>query len=635
MDSPPVPDADSDFFFSSAVSINERRRRAALADGIAHGSEIRPRDPAPGEPVSLLFDANARLPLDHLAVYYTTDGSEPRGERGAAPVGVVVLAATPGAIMPDPDAAMSVQHWRAVIPGQPEGALVRYRADGWSLRDPTAHRYADAAEPIGIPPDHGRLFAYSVDRFRPPAWLDDAVIYHIVVDRFSAAHDEPPISDPGDITHFFGGTLGGVVERLDYLRALGITCIWLSPVFESPSAHGYDPADYYHVAARYGGDDALRRLIGQAHQMGLRVLLDFVANHTSDQHPLFRDARAHPESWAARWYALGDYPPHGYASYWGNGAMPELATERPEVQRYLTDAALYWMREFGVDGLRLDYVPGPPHAFWATFQRGIKQQFPQALTLGEITAPLRDIATYAGRLDAYMDFPLTRVLRQVFALRAAPLSDLLTYLDSRADQLPPGMARATLLDNHDMHRFLWLADGDKRRLALAATCQLTLEGTPIIYYGTEVGLSQADDAHRENAYARAPMLWGAQQDQSLLAHVRTLVALRRAHPALRRGARATLPVQVEDDDTAAAHQVGAYLRWLDRDVVLVALNNAERACRLRIALGDHPAAPRLARRGRQAPRDLLAPTGGRAVQISRAAVEIELPALGAAILARP
>jgi cyclomaltodextrinase / maltogenic alpha-amylase / neopullulanase len=199
-------------------------------------------------------------------------------------------------------------------------------------------------------------------------------------------------------------------------------------------------------------------VIERAHQLGMRVVLDFVANHTSDRHPLFLDARANRESWSAQWYAFGDWPPHGYASYWHQASMPELATERPEVQRYLTDAALHWLDAFGVDGLRLDYVPGPPHAFWSAFQRGIKRRYPEALTLGEITASLPEIATYAGRLDAFMDFPLAGMMRREFALRTAPLAELLAFLGSRACELPPAMGRATLLDNHDMHRFLWLAE---------------------------------------------------------------------------------------------------------------------------------------------------------------------------------
>ncbi|HEU5347147.1 MAG TPA: alpha-amylase family glycosyl hydrolase, partial [Ktedonobacterales bacterium] len=240
-----MSEQDIDFFFGSPVSMAERRRRAALHDGLAHGSHITPRDPTPGEPVALTFQSNASLPIDQVAVYYTTDGTEPAGVRGSSETSDVVLA-QPGELTTDPATGERARIWQATIPGQPDGTLVRYRADGWSYEDTAGHWYADNVDPVGRPPDHGQLFAYSVDRFRPPAWFDDAVIYQIFVDRFATGAGEHPLSDPGTISGIFGGTLRGVLEKLDYIQSLGITCIWLTPVFESPSAHGYDPADYYH-----------------------------------------------------------------------------------------------------------------------------------------------------------------------------------------------------------------------------------------------------------------------------------------------------------------------------------------------------------------------------------------------------
>ncbi len=623
-----------DFFFSAYVTPSEGRRRAALHDGLAHGSQIRPRDPIPSEPVTLLFSANGSLPIEQVAVYYTTDGSEPSGYRGISAASITVLAA-PDEMKNDPSLNLPVRHWRAVIPGQPEGTVVRYRADGWSRSDEQAHWYADNVDPVGMPPQDGRLFAYSVDRLQPPEWIHDAVVYQVFVDRFHAASDEPALHDPGSITGFFGGTLRGVLEKLDYIQSLGANCIWLSPVFESPTHHGYNPSDYYQVAKRYGTNQTLRDLIGAAHARNMRVLLDFVANHTSDEHQFFLDARANPQSLAARWYSFGDWPPYGYRAYARVSSMPELATERPEVQRYLIEAALYWLGSFGADGLRLDYVPGPTHAFWTIFQHAVKQQFPQALTLGEITASPAEIAPYAGRLDAFMDFSLAGMLRKVFAQRRASLKELLTFLDARAAQLAPELARATLLDNHDMHRFLWLAGGNIDRLKLAAACQMTLEGMPIIYYGTEVGLSQYGDAHRENAYARAPMLWDGQQDQTLLAYYRRLLYLRHTYPALRRGSRAVLPVEVMGASApAAAEQVGAYLRWLDGQYLLVALNNTEEPVRLRIQLAGWFASLADEADGAVMLRDLLAGVYGQEYQVVDGRIDIPLPALGVMMLGR-
>lgn len=558
-----------DFFFLSHPSAQTRRLRAALQDGLAHGSRIEPLDPQPGESVTLLFSSNSQLPIDHVAIYYTADGSEPIGKHGTATKGLVVMA-EPGELSYVEGTEQQARNWRAILPAQPDGTLVRYRADGWSSTQPELHWYADNVDPISVPPLHGRLFAYHVDTWTSPSWWQDSVVYQIFVDRFHAAHDEPPLRSPETtmIRDFFGGTLRGIIEKLDYLQSLGINCLWLSPIFESPTHHGYNASDYYTVATRYGGNHALRQLIHEAHQREMRIMLDFVANHTSHEHPAFVAALRGPESETYDWYSFDD---NGYRSYAGVRNMPELMTDNPKVQRYLIDAALYWLGSFGVDALRLDYVPGPSHAFWTYFQQAIKTSFPDTLTVGEITAPLAQIANYAGRMDAYMDFPLAAILRQVFASRKRPLADLLHYLDARREQLPTTMTRATLLDNHDTQRFLWLAEGDHKRLQLAATCHMTLEGTPIIYYGTEVGLSQYADAYKENAYARAPMLWDERQDRALFTHYRALISLRRSQLALRAGTTIFLPVHTPNAELSS--QVGAYLRLHSTHYIVVVLNN--------------------------------------------------------------
>lgn len=563
-----------DYAFGPHVLPQTKRRRAAVRDGLWHGGTIAPRDPLPDAAVTLTFWSNAHRPIDRVAVYYTADGSEPDGERGTARHGAVVLAEPDGALA-DPDTRRPLRRWLAVIPGQPEGTLVRYRADGFGQRRPRHSFRADAVDPVAVNVPRGRVFAYSVDRFAPPDWFADAVFYQIFVDRFSAAHDEPPLTERAAMTDFFGGTLRGATERLDYLAELGVTALWLSPVMTSPTYHGYDPGSFDEVAARYGGTAALRGFIAAAHARGLKVVLDFVANHTSTEHPLFRAALADPASPHRAWYTIDGRRPYGYKVYYHVKSMPELNTELPAVQEYLIDAARRWLDDFGADGLRLDNVSGPSMGFWSVFQRAIKTTNPGALTLGEVTGGLEVAAAYAGRMDAVMDFPLTRQLRRVFAQRAAPLAELLADQQARAGELVPGQGRATLLDNHDMHRFLWLAENDRDRLKIAAACLLTLPGTPIIYYGTEVGVAQRAGPYGQDAFARMPMRWGADQDGDLLAWFRRLIALRRDHPALRGGA--WLPVDVRPvagQAAGIASQVGGYARVAGDDVVIIVLNNA-------------------------------------------------------------
>lgn len=564
-----------DYFFGANVTPQQQRLRAVARNGVAHASEIDPRDPESGQHVSLMIVSDAALPIDHIAAYFTTDGSDPAGARGLATVGQVALAER-DAGAPTLLGATRVHHWRAMIPAQPDGTLVRYCIDGWSDAEPRLHWLADAIDPFTAPASAGREFAYHVDQRQPPAWPEDAIVYHIFVDRFASAHDQAPLAALGNLTAFYGGALRGIAEKLDYLADLGVNCLWLSPVMESPTYHGYNPSSYHQVSPRYGTNDDLRALIAEAHARGMRVLLDFVANHTSDEHPAFIEARSATTAPTRQWYSFGSGYRNGYLTFYDVPDMPVLQTDADAVRRYLIDAARYWLTEFGADGLRLDNVSGPTHAFWTAFQEGVKTADPNALTLGEISGDMDDIASYAGRLDACMDFPLTHQIRQVFAQRDASLAGLLAALATHEAAFPPSLARARLLDNHDMHRFLWLAQNDTRRLKLALAFLLAIPGIPVIYYGTEVGLSQRDGPSGQDAYAREPMLWGADQHADVLAHARWLIHQRAARDSLRHGKLAHVPLTIVADEP---EQVGALARYTGAEATLVIFNNGERAAR--------------------------------------------------------
>ncbi|GCE19163.1 glycoside hydrolase family 13 protein [Dictyobacter kobayashii] len=574
-----------DFFFSPYASAQKRRLKASIEDGLAHGSQIQPLDPQPGQAVTISLFANAAKAIERVAVYYTTDGTEPEGEGGVATRGSVLCAELLEQQSYNAETGHTTRVWQARIPAQEDGTLVRYRADGWS---PSLHWYADRVDPVTVSQKKGRCFAYHVDYWEAPAWWHDAVVYQIFVDRFNAAHDEAPLhsEETRGITDFFGGTLRGIIEKLDYIQSLGINCLWLSPLFESPSHHGYNPSDYHHVAQRYGTDEILQQLIQEAHRRDMHVLLDFVANHTSDEHFAFVDAHKNPDSLYAQWYDFTEIDaPHTYRSYAQVHTMPELSTDEPQVREYLYGAARYWLEHYGADGLRLDYVPGPSHAFWTSFQQTVKAVSSEVLTIGEISSPMPEIVDYAGRMDGFMDFPLSAMLRRTFGMRTNTLQELLNFLDTHSQEIPASMISAVVVDNHDMHRFLWLADGQRERLKLATAFQMTLEGTPIVYYGTEVGLSQTDDAHKENAYCRAPMLWGEQQDQDMLAYYRRLISLRHQHRVLRSGKRQQVFVEnVENNEDK--EQIGAYIRYTDETYALVVLNNSEKPAHVRIQIHE-------------------------------------------------
>ncbi len=561
----------SDYFFGPYVTPQEQRLRFVAKNGVQHASDITPNDPTPGEPVQLAIVSDAALPVDHIAVYFTSNGEHPSGARGVAGSGKVVMAtreATSGERIGDTE----VRRWRATLPAQEDGTLVRYRIDGWSDSDVERHWLADALDPFTAPAPTGREFAYHVDRRVEPEWTRDAIIYHIFVDRFATAHDQPPIRDPGSLLEFYGGTIRGITEKLDYISSLGVNCIWLSPVMETPTYHGYNPTSYSDVAKHFGTNQDLKDLIAAAHARGMRILLDLIANHSSDEHPAFLAARSGETPPEDSWYSFGQGYDLGYLSFYGVKNMPVLRTDNESVRAYLIDAARLWLSEFGADGLRLDNVSGPTHAFWTVFQEGVKATHPDALTLAEISGGMQDIDSYAGRLDACMDFPLTKVVRQVFAQRSAPLDELLTTLEAQETELPAAMGRARMLDNHDMHRFLWLAEGHTDRLKLALAFLMLAPGFPILYYGTEVGLSQRQGPAGQDAYAREPMPWGDDQRADVLEHTRRVISLRASAVSLRRGATARVPVTVTQGEAA---QVGAFARWTDDEYLLAVFNNGK------------------------------------------------------------
>ena len=404
----------------------------------------------------------------------------------------------------------------------------------------------------------GQEFAFGDSSERGPDWLADTVIYQVMVDRF--AREDGPLPDHGSPTALYGGTLDGVRGHLDHIASIGCNAIWLTPIQKSPSHHGYDHEDYYTVDPRYGGEAALKRLIDAAHGRGMRVLLDFVPNHTGRGHHIFREAIERGGQ-AAAFYRFWQWP-HYYRCFFDDVTLPELDTGSRRVQDYLVKAAQHWISAYGADGVRCDHVAGVDPAFWVELRRGVRAVKPDAVVLGEATGHPDWLARYAGRIDSIFNFELAYAIRQTFATGRMGLADFARLLDQR-ERENPGSVQATLLDNHDMPRFLGKAGGDVSRLMLAATLLMTLPGMPVIYYGTEVGLSQRRSGASEDVGARQPMLWGPDQDAELLDFFQRLGRLRQGSPALRRGSRRTL---------RADDEVLAYERVLGDERVVVTLD---------------------------------------------------------------
>jgi glycosidase len=570
-------------------------RLATQETQFRHDNTIVPLAPQPNQPLELWATTGTQMPLERAMVYYTIDGSEPGLEDTCIPLEIagVRWEALPGFLT----------HRRATIPGQPEGTVVRYRLAGWragSDQAPDAPPDVWANDGQGFwfryPGEAGiTTFSYRAEPAGPvmPVWVGDGIIYQIFLDRFHPGTPDGAFPASADPQARHGGTLAGVHRALPYLADLGVTCLWLSPLCASDTYHRYDVTDYYRVDPMLGTNDDLTLLTSEAHTHGIRILLDFVPSHCSSRHPAFQAAQRNRHAPTASWFTFDKWPDRYRCFLQRTKLLPTLNTQYPGARDHLIGSALQWLRECGVDGFRIDHAIGPSFDFWVALRAAMKEAAPDSFTVGEATDTPDCLRRYRGKLDAVLDFPLARALRLFFGRGDWTVSRFDGYLTAYERYMADGPGRVTFLDNHDMNRFLFVAGNDAERLKLAALCQFTLEGTPTIYYGTEIGLSQQRDKDERGSggdvQVRTDMPWDESSwNQDLLAFYRRLIDLRRRIPVLRDGRRRTLHV---DDKT----QTYAYVRTRSADtmpaagdcVVLFNLGSEAQSIELPVELPPH------------------------------------------------
>jgi glycosidase len=511
-------------------------------------SLLEPLDPLPGEPIRLRFRSGVDVGLRWLRVFWTCDGTTPAWDERLQERDTTRAAeARPLAPVWDTLAWRYVQDWEAELSAQAEGTLLRYAAigvepSGRTIPCPSPDRHRHGSPQIA---------AVTVDRLEPPEWLRRAVIYEVFVDRF-APTPGVEFAAAGELDGRLGGTLWGLIGQLDDLCELGVDTLWLTPIFASPNYHGYAVSDFFQVEPALGGEAAWRALVVSCRRRGLRLVLDFVANHVSDQHPAFAAAHTAADSPARCWFRFRRWPDE-YDSFFDQPHQPELDGEQAAVREHLCAAAVHWLRE-GCDGYRLDYAHGLSHGFWSQFRATTRSAAPESVCIGEITHTPQVVRSYAGRLDACLDFTLCWLLRETFARGGLLLSEFDRHLQRHYDYFQDRLVLPSFLDNHDMNRFLVAAAGDLRRLKMAALVQFLLPGPPIIYYGTEVGLSQDRPLGRLEE-ARLPMPPPEQRDHGLQEFYRALIRLRREVNPWR--VRAELQ-SVDDKARSAVWRIGPF-----------------------------------------------------------------------------
>ncbi len=309
---------------------------------------------------------------------------------------------------------------------------------------------------------------------------------------------------------------------------MGFNAIWLTPIFASPSHHGYDTSDYFQINPAFGTLEEFNLMVSEAHRLGIKIILDFVANHCSNEHPYFQDALKNENSSYHDWFVWKKWP--AYDSFFDVGTMPKINLSYGSPARdHLLSAAKYWL-ELGVDAYRLDYAYGPEHDFWVDFRKTCLAVNSEVWTFGELVLPADIQASYADSLGGSLDFMLCQALRSTFGTETWKLEKLAGFLDSHYRYFPEGYSLPSFIDNHDMDRFYTIAKDDIQRLRLALLVLYVLPGPPIIYYGSEIPLSQNHLLHEGGGLgfdeARLEMNWAGESGFELKDYLKKLAEIR-------------------------------------------------------------------------------------------------------------
>jgi glycosidase len=448
----------------------------------------------------------------------------------------------------------------------------------------------------------------------------DDVLYLLMPDRFAngdTSNDAPPKSpgllDRSKGRYYHGGDLRGVIEHLPYLKELGVTALWMTPLYDNNDRlnererydnapitdyHGYGAVDLYAVDEHLGDLDTLRSLVQAAHHLGLKVIQDQVANHVGPYHPWVTDPPT-PTWWNGTekrhlknpWQTWTLMDPHASPELqqatlqgWFIDLLPDLNQDDPEVRRYLIQNALWWVGSAGFDGIRQDTLPYVPRSFWHDWSAALKLEYSDLKIVGEMwdgdpvlvssfqaAAVPRADAIDTG-IDTLFDFPLFGAVRKAFG-EGGSLRELAKVLAHDRLYPEPG-SLVVFLGLHDVPRFVSEPGQSREGLAEAFTFLATTRGTPLIYYGDEIGMSGGGDPDNrrdfpggwredpQNAFTAAGR---TPEQQALFEHVRRVLALRAKHPALRGGAL----TQLVAEDNAYA-----FARRTETEALLIVMSNA-------------------------------------------------------------
>lgn len=502
-------------------------------------------------------------------------------------------------------------------------------------------------------PEGATTVSFMIERRKPSSahhgFSDDDVIYLIMPDRFSdgdPSNDQPPHStgtcNRSQPMACHGGDLRGLRQHLGYLHGLGVTTLWLTPVWKNTDSdyHGYHVVDFYAVDDRMGSLQEYEALVADAHKLGMKVVMDYVANHTGPKHPWAADPPAAgwlhgtpADHWKPNYTFFAITDPHatprdrrGTLEGWFADKLPDLNPDDPWLAQYLQQNAMWWAEIADLDGFRLDTFPYSSRKFWSGWHEGLRRVYPQITTVGEAWDTDPTITSFfAGgqpRFDGVdsgvstvFDFPLYNALRDVI-LRGQSVQKIIDVL--RRDWLYPRPdLLVSFIGNHDTRRFMGEDGATKEKLKLAFSLLLTMRGIPQIYSGDEIAMPGGNDPDNRrdfpggfagDAHDAFTEAGRTAVEQEVFAHVQALLALRAAHAALRHGRQ----WHIGWDDSYYA-----FVRETAQEKLLVVFNNASTPRIVTLAPSETPL---------QGVRHLGILFGSAKAEEGESAVQVDMPA---------
>ena len=380
------------------------------------------------------------------------------------------------------------------------------------------------------------------DLFELVEWMKDALFYQIFPERFRRgdfSKDDSYINqkweDLPNPSSFAGGDLKGIIEKLDYIKSLGVKALYLTPIFKSPTNHKYDIMDYFEIDPQFGDKKDFKNLVEKAHELGIRIVLDAVFNHMSHKNPIFVDVREKGKN--SKYYdwffvegAEVDIERINYETFAHVYNMPKLNTSNKNVREYLIKIGKYWIEEFDIDGWRLDVSDEVSHDFWKRFRKEIKASKKDAVIIGENWHNAESFLR-GDEFDSVMNYAFTNTALDYFKeeIDAEKASDDLNMVMMRNKDAANRMM-LNFLDTHDTPRFITEIKGDRDKFLAALAMSTVYMGANSIYYGTEITLEGDKDPDCRRAFP-----WeNLDQEKPFTEKIKEILGVKN-HPAVKSG----------------------------------------------------------------------------------------------------